>query len=211
MEARPASSQGRAKPLCARPPGRTTLSLTPKPPPPFTIRAATPQDARALLASMQHLLSEPGHNLRLDADEFTLTEQQEAAFIEALRDAPNSTMVLAQARDAVVGVLTLQGGKSRAEAHLTALGISVGPGWRGRGIGSALWQACQSWLMNTPQVRQVLLCVLARNLEAVRLYQRWGFVEEGRLQRDMFRAGQYVEYAGDGPLAGQALAPFRGS
>ncbi len=67
---------------------------------------------------------------------------------------------------------------------LSDLTVAVHPDWRGRGVGSALFQAlfAAARAMDPPIVR-VELGTGAGNAGAIRLYERLGFRIEGRLEK----------------------------
>ncbi len=57
--------------------------------------------------------------------------------------------------------------------------MSVKNGFRGQGIGTALLAALLDWAKENPLIEKVCLEVVADNTNAIRLYQKFGFVEEG--------------------------------
>ena len=68
--------------------------------------------------------------------------------------------------------------------HITHLiGMMVSTAAQGRGIGSALLQACLLELRNAADLEMVTLTVTQGNAAAVRLYERAGFVLYGCLPR----------------------------
>ncbi|PVM86445.1 GNAT family N-acetyltransferase [Caulobacter endophyticus] len=70
------------------------------------------------------------------------------------------------------------------EHVLSDLTVAVHPDWRGRGVGSALFEAlfAAARAMDPPIVR-VELNAGAGNAGAIRLYERLGFRIEGRLEK----------------------------
>jgi RimJ/RimL family protein N-acetyltransferase len=62
------------------------------------------------------------------------------------------------------------------------LGMMVDSAWRGRGVGSALLQAGIEWARSAG-AHKVALQHWPTNERAVALYDKFGFVEEGRLRR----------------------------
>ncbi len=65
--------------------------------------------------------------------------------------------------------------------------LAVLPEHRGRGIGAALLQACEAQI----PVNRIRLCVRPSNEEAIRLYERFGYV----------RVGEWTKYYQDGESA----------
>ena len=74
----------------------------------------------------------------------------------------------------------------------TELGISVDRDHRGSGIGSALLEAIVSWA-EAHGVRRIEANAFANNPRAVRLYERHGFVQEGRRREAILVDGEYID------------------
>jgi RimJ/RimL family protein N-acetyltransferase len=77
-------------------------------------------------------------------------------------------------------------------AHCGTLGMGVHAEYRGRGIGFGLLGAC---LEKAPSkgITRVELRTRADNVRAIQLYERMGFVHEGRLRNAMRFDGIYYE------------------
>lgn len=160
----------------------------------YTIRAAVPDDAPALLAHIRALLSEPGVFLVTRPHEFMMTEDDERAYIQQMQSRANSRIVLAFDRaDALIGEINLRGGVREAEYHAALLGISIAHGWRNRGVGRALITTALRWAKDTGVVKRVYLHVLDANQGAIHLYESCGFVHEGRQHRAIYRDGRYYD------------------
>lgn len=67
------------------------------------------------------------------------------------------------------------------------LGMMVAPDHRGRGVGSALVEEAIAWC-RAHGAHKLALMVFPHNTAAVRLYERHGFVVEGRLVEHVRRA-----------------------
>jgi len=65
---------------------------------------------------------------------------------------------------------------------LATLAMQVADGHRGRGVGAALLQELIAWSRDQG-AHKVTLTVWPHNHPARRLYKRFGFIDEGRLQR----------------------------
>ncbi len=68
------------------------------------------------------------------------------------------------------------------QAGVADLGMMVRDGYRGRGIGSALMEACIDWSRNN-RAHKVTLTVWPHNAAGLALYRKFGFTTEGRLVR----------------------------
>lgn len=68
--------------------------------------------------------------------------------------------------------------------HVATLTLAVAPGWRRRGLGSKLLASGYGWARDVGVVK-IGLNVRAGNEAAIRLYQREGFVLEGRERRQI--------------------------
>lgn len=83
---------------------------------------------------------------------------------------------------ALVGNLGIE----RQGTGVATLGMQVADGWRGRGIGAALLRAAVDWARDH-DAHKVQLEVWPHNHAAIALYERTGFVAEGRLVRQYRR------------------------
>jgi hypothetical protein len=91
----------------------------------FQVREAVPGDAAAMLAHVHRLCDEPGVCITLARDVFTMTEDEERAFVAAIAAAPNSVCLVAEADGTLIGLLVAQGGKRRSVRHEAVLALSV--------------------------------------------------------------------------------------
>lgn len=70
---------------------------------------------------------------------------------------------------------------------LAGIGMLVAPEARGTGVGSALMRACVDWC-RAKGAHKIHLTVWPHNAGARALYEKFGFVEEGRLARHYRRS-----------------------
>lgn len=145
---------------------------------PVTIRSAQPEDVTSLLAHARSVAAESPFFVT-EPDEFDFTEK----WVQDHLDGPGKLVLIAEIPDEVIGCLSFENGSRRRIAHRGSLGISVCEKWRGQGIGSALLQALIDWAEANPLIERIGLVVLFNNEGAIRLYRRFGFVEEGRRPR----------------------------
>jgi ribosomal protein S18 acetylase RimI-like enzyme len=141
----------------------------------FEVRRGRAQDARAL-AELFAAVAEERDGIAteppVDVDARTT---QFAASIDG-------TVVAVAAGD-VVGSLHVEA----TRFGVGELGMAVAREWRGRGVGSALLAAAIE-MARDEGLHKLSLDVFPHNVQAIALYLRFGFVEEGRRVKHYRRA-----------------------
>jgi ribosomal protein S18 acetylase RimI-like enzyme len=149
------------------------------PKPVVTIRQARIEDASTLCAAERQIARTPGF-LVSQPDE--LRTDAYAALITVLAGGSGCYLV-AEEKGNIVGHAFLEPMSLRSIRHVVRLTLVVHPGHDGRGIGSALMNALRDWARSAPAVEKVELMVRSTNDRARRLYEKFGFVEEGRFRK----------------------------
>lgn len=75
------------------------------------------------------------------------------------------------------------------------LAIMIGTPYRRRGYGREAMELLCDFCFQEMNLRRLKVSVLAFNEAAIRCYERCGFVQEGLLRQEVFRAGQYRDVA----------------
>jgi RimJ/RimL family protein N-acetyltransferase len=156
----------------------------------FHLRHAEPADAAAMLAYLRQMGSESSF-VTFGAEGIPLGEEAEAAHIERVSKADNALFLLALADGGIIGALTFSGGDRSRTRHMGEFGVSVLKAWWGRGVASALLDAFLAWARRGGVIRKINLRVRADNARAIALYERLGFVYEGRSTRDLWVDGAF--------------------
>lgn len=141
------------------------------------IRDAVSADAAAIIAFLGDLAAErldvvPPRPLPAIAD-----EEQAVAAADA---AEHAALLIAVDGAAVVGCLDVWAGTRPHDRHAAHFGMSVAAPWRRRGIGTALLTTAIRRVRSWPGCCRLELDVVPWNTGAIRLYERAGFVHEGR-------------------------------
>ncbi len=155
------------------------------PPDGLILRAAGMDDVPALCA----MANEPGYRhgtLRLPFQSLEETRRWFAGLGAA------DTLLVAEIAGEVVGSAGLHRQSGR-RGHVAMLGLGVRDSWQHRGIGTALLAALIDTADNWLDIRRLELTVYADNAPAIRLYEGFGFVLEGRMRAHSYRAGAYVD------------------
>lgn len=153
------------------------------------IRLATDEDAEYVVEFLWDFRAENIKTVLLH--ETVPSVHEEAKFINRLRD-ESGAMFLAIDEDTVIGCLTVETQRHLQLRHSCEFGIGVLHSRRSSGIGSALIENLLEWSRNG-RIRRVELNVFANNIDAIRLYQRLGFREEGRKLGAVYVEPDYID------------------
>ncbi len=151
----------------------------------FVIRAAGPADAQQL-AALANLPGVRNGTLRLPFQ----TAEETRKRLENLP--PGTKEIVADCNGQIIGSVFL-GPMLGRRRHVATLGMGVHDDFVGQGIGSILMKAALDVADNWLGLRRVELTVFFDNDKAIRLYERFGFVVEGRFRDYAFRDGGYVD------------------
>jgi ribosomal protein S18 acetylase RimI-like enzyme len=119
---------------------------------------------------------------------------QQAGTVFFLTESPPQAFLVAEIDGVVVGYLRLGSPLPLPEnAHVVAImGLAVSPDVRGRGVATALLAAAEQ-CARTHGARKLSLRTFSTNPQAIRLYTRFGFEQEGLLRAEFLIGGQYVD------------------
>jgi L-phenylalanine/L-methionine N-acetyltransferase len=152
----------------------------------LVIRRCEPEDYKAV-----HLVySSP----RAMAETLGVPYSSEQAWREELaRERDDNFALVACVRGEVVGHLVLSVYTNPRTRHAGHFGIGVRDDWQGRGVGTALMEACLDLANNWLNLARLDLRVYADNTPAIALYKKFGFEIEGIHRRFAYRNGEYVD------------------
>lgn len=140
-------------------------------------RQPTPQDAAGMIQYMKTCYSETPYLLRYP-EEFTLTVEQEADFLQKEIDFPNSLMIACEVEGEIAGNCSISGNKLYKNRHRADLGISLIQKYWHLGIGTAMFEELIR-IAKENGIEQLELEVMEGNDRAIQLYKKFGFVQYG--------------------------------
>ncbi|MEI8093421.1 MAG: GNAT family protein [Spirochaetales bacterium] len=155
------------------------------------IRPAQPDDARALLAYMKAIFSEPDLSLPVEPDEFSVSLADENEVLAKAAANPRELFLVAVDGAKVVGVLNVVANQRRANQHDVSFGLTVARDYRGQGLGTRLLEQMLAWARSNDLITSVNLTVWKRNRAAIRLYRRFGFRPCGERKYAVHRYGRF--------------------
>jgi putative acetyltransferase len=155
----------------------------------IAVRATTLADAPAILA-LHLAAASRGGGLAREPDEMSL-EPIEAAIAKSLA---SGVAFSAWSDGSIAGEIhACRLGPRQFDNSLTELTVAVHPDFQGRGIGGLLFEALFAEARKLRGLTRVELFCREGNHHAVRLYQRLGFIIEGRFVRRVVLSDGTVE------------------
>jgi RimJ/RimL family protein N-acetyltransferase len=158
----------------------------------LTLRRAEPRDAEKVLAYLNQVAGE-SENITFGPGEFELSVEEERAFLRQTTESPTSLYVIAEIAGEIAGTLSFNAGKRPRLQHAGEFGMTVLRRYWNLGIGSRMLAYLIDWARETGTIRKINLRVRVDNLPAIHLYEKYGFVQEGRLTREFYLHGQFVD------------------
>jgi RimJ/RimL family protein N-acetyltransferase len=133
--------------------------------------------------SSNMMLFEPG--------ERKTSRDQEEQRIESILFQANSTIIVAEEADRLIGYLLVLGGQKIRKRHSGHIVTGVLEEFRGKGIGALLFNESLQWAKEAG-VTRFELTVIKSNERAVKFYENLGFKVEGEKVDSLMLNGQLV-------------------
>jgi ribosomal protein S18 acetylase RimI-like enzyme len=145
----------------------------------LTIRKATVDDAAGIAALLGGIAAERVHS----AIDRAWNQVEQRNYLASM--SPREAIHMAEDGGVVVGAQTLElWSPLESMRHVGQLGTFVAPEWRGRGVGRELWSRTAEFA-RLGGYRKLVIQVRGSNAAAQAFYRRLGFVECGRLSRQV--------------------------
>jgi RimJ/RimL family protein N-acetyltransferase len=154
------------------------------------IRRAEPGDAEGLTRLGEAVGSEPEGWLVTTNGWREVSDERR--YLRAIRRYPNAAVFVAEEDGRIVGRLSIARDQHPASRHVADLGLMVAMSHRRRGIGTKLLEAALDWARHS-EVRKLELHVFPHNEPAIKLYETFGFVQEGYRRGHYRRGNEYVD------------------
>lgn len=146
------------------------------------IREAEVEDATELIA----LLDQIGHESNftsLDENGLSISESEMQIFIDKQAQSENQITLLAFLNDELAGIINITADQRPRVRHIGDIFLGIKKSFWGSGFGSILMEEAIEWAESSGVIRRLQLTVQKRNLAAIRLYEKMGFITEGLQER----------------------------
>jgi len=156
------------------------------------IRNAKKEDAAELITYL-NIVGGESDNLLFGANEFHMTVEQEAQYIESLSNSPTSALLVGVTDGKIICVGSIMASQRERIAHQCTVAMSVLKEYWGLGAGTHLMGALIDFAKNTGKLEIMHLQVKADNKRAIALYKKMGFNEIGLYHRFTKINGEYFD------------------
>ena len=102
-------------------------------------------------------------------------------------------MVIAEVQGSINGIVGFTGDERKRMRHTGEFGMAVSQKYWGIGLGSALIECMIEWAKASGIVRKINLRTRVDNQRALRLYKRFGFINEGLVSRQFKVADTFYD------------------
>lgn len=149
----------------------------------YSIRTALPANANKILMYTKMTMRESKYLLTTE-EEFQFSVEQEEKFLHEMLNGQGNLAIVAECNDQIIAFLNFQNGQKKRIQHQGVFGMSVAKAYQNQGIGKAMLESLLDWAKENPLIEKVSLEVFARNANAIALYKKVGFEEEGRKRKE---------------------------
>lgn len=156
------------------------------------IRTALSKDAPQLVKLMMDVIKEGPFTL-YESDEYKATSKSESKKIKTFKESPGKLYLVAEFKKEIAGFISFDNWDTRRTSHTGLFSVFLKKKWRGAGIGKLLVQSLISWGENNSLNKKLSLAVFSTNKNAIALYKKLGFKQEGRCPADMIINGRNVD------------------
>lgn len=156
------------------------------------IREIAPSDAESSIRFSKQIFGLP--TVLTTLNEFNQTVESQTKWIESFRNNESKFALVAVHDQEVVALLDFSTSNRERLKHSGAFGVSVLPEFQNNGIARTLIEFLLEWANHNSQIEKVILKVGSNNPKAIRLYKSLGFIEEGRMIKEIkLEDGTYVD------------------
>ncbi|TFD99489.1 GNAT family N-acetyltransferase [Jeotgalibacillus salarius] len=155
------------------------------------IREIEPKDAENFRLLIQQVESQ-AEFMMMEPGERKTTIEQQLKHIEYIKKQANSTVLVAEDQGQLTGYMLAIGGDTRRNSHAAYLVIGVLREYRGKGVGTQLFQEMEQWAV-AHGVSRLELTAVTENEAGLALYKKQGFEIEGTKRQSLHINGRMVD------------------
>lgn len=156
------------------------------------LRTTQVKDATQLVRLMKDVIKEGPFTL-YEPDEYKSTVKSEAKRISRFKNSPGKIYLVCEYKNEITGFISFDNWDTRRTSHTGLFSVFLKKKWRCLGIGRILVNGLIDWGKSNPVNKKLSLAVFSTNTNAIALYKKLGFKQEGRCPADMIINGKNVD------------------
>ena len=146
------------------------------------IREAEISDASEVIALLDQIGQESSFT-SLDENGLSISESEMQIFIDKQAQSENQITLLAFLNGELAGIINVTADQRPRVRHIGDIFLGIKKTFWGSGLGSILMEEAIEWAKTSGVIRRLQLTVQKRNLVAIHLYEKMGFITEGLQER----------------------------
>ena len=139
-------------------------------------------DASEVIALLDQIGQESSFT-SLDENGLSISESEMQIFIDKQAQSENQITLLAFLNDELAGIINITADQRPRVRHIGDIFLGIKKSFWGSGLGSILMEEAIEWAKTSGVIRRLQLTVQKRNLAAIHLYEKMGFITEGLQER----------------------------
>ena len=157
------------------------------------IREAEISDASEVIALLDQIGQESNFT-SLDENGIAMSESEMQRFINKQAQSDNQITLLAYLNEELAGVINITADQRPRVRHIGDIFLGIKKAYWGNGLGSILMEEAIEWAESSGVIRRLQLTVQKRNLAAIHLYEKMGFITEGLQERGVcIERGEFLD------------------
>lgn len=156
------------------------------------IREATVQDASELMQCIKSYIADGEYQV-MEPEEFDHYVHKGREWVNAFIEEERSVLLVAEYNTRIIGNLDITGASRKRLSHNGLVGMGMLNQFRQLGLGSILLQAGIDWAKKHTHLERLWLQIIEGNAPAIKLYQKFGFTEEGRQKHFIKTSNGYAD------------------
>ena len=154
------------------------------------VRQAEEKDAKQFLELLCEI--DASNNMLFNPGERKTTVEQQRKIIQDFKNDPRSAFLVAENEGDLIGYIGLVAGNLQRISHIGRIVIGVSKKARGKGIGTKLFEEVFKWIEGK-HFSRLELTVIERNTAAINLYEKVGFIKEGKRIESLIIDDKFVD------------------
>lgn len=154
------------------------------------IRQVEEKDAEKFLKLLCDV--DDSNNMLFNPGERNTTVEQQRKTIQYFKNHPRSVFLVAENEDGLIGYIGLVSENVQRRSHIGRIVIGVSEKVRGKGTGTKLFEEIFNWIEGK-HFSRLELTVIVTNTAAINLYEKMGFLKEGKRIDSLIIDGKFVD------------------